>query len=163
LIDTEGLVTAIESVLLGQALTAFGADIAVALDGAALSATGADWAAAILNGIGELPTADVLVASPSDIAAILSPSSGYQIGMRDAIPTVFGLGLVMLPGLASGKAYVAQSSALTLFESKLSPAVLVDPYSMSTVNVVRVICDLWAAAQLTAPGAVVEVTVTAGP
>jgi len=162
LIDTEGLVTAIESVLLDQALAAFSVDVAAALDGAALSATGASWAEAVLNGIGVLPTADVLVSSPADVAALLSPSSGYQIGMRDAIPTVFGLGLVMLPGLASGKAYVSKSSALTLFESGLSPAVLVDPYSQSTNNIVRVVADLFAAAELTAPGACVEITV-AGP
>lgn len=160
LIDTSMLVAAIETVLLDQALVAYCADIAAALTDAALTASGASWADAILAGIGELPSADVAVVSPADLAAILSPSSGFQVGLKDAIPSVFGLGLIPLPGLATGTSYVAKSSALTLFESKDSPSVSVVSAGDGITNVWNVISDLFAAAQLTSPGAAVSVTKT---
>ena len=113
---------AIEATLIGQSLLAFCADIAVALDGAALSATGATWTDAILAGIGSMPWAQALVVSPADLAAIVSPGgSGFSLSMADAVPSVLGLALVILPGLAAGTAYVCASSALTLFESAKSP------------------------------------------
>lgn len=160
LIDTSALVAAIETVLLDQALVAYCGDIATALADAALTASAAAWADAILAAIGTLPSADVAVVSPADLAAILSPTSGYQVSMKDAIPTVFGLALIPLPGLATGTAYVCKSSALTLFESQDSPLVSVVAAGDGITNVWNVVSDLFAAAQLTSPGAAVAVTKT---
>ena len=162
-LDVDGLLPALENVIFDQCLTAFSADVGIALQDAALSATtpsGGTWADAILAGIAALPAADVLVVSPQDLAAIVSPSSGFQVGLANAIPTVFGLSLVALPGLVAGTAYVMKSSALCIFDTQKSPLVLVDCFSQSTQNITRIVCDLFAAAQLTAPGAVVAVTVT---
>jgi hypothetical protein len=160
IIDSAGLGAAIESTLIGQSLLAFCADIALELAGAARSATGPTWTEAILAAIGTMPWAQVLVVSPSDLAAIVSPGgSGFTLSMADAVPSVLGLALVILPTLAAGTAYVCASSALTLFESSKSPAVLVDPYSKADTNVVRIVSDLFAAAQLTSPGDACAVTV----
>lgn len=160
IIDSVGLIPAIESVIFDQVLRAFYIDVADEVDNAALATTGADWQSAILNGIGVLPDADILVISPQDLASVLSPASGYAVALADAIPVVFGLGLIALPGLAAGAAYVMKSSALVVFDTKLSPLVLCDPYSKSSTNEVVLVCDAWAAAQLVAPGAAVKVTVS---
>lgn len=163
ILDSTGLIAAIEAVILDQAITAFEADIALALEDAAGAASGATWSAAILAGIAANPSADVLVCSAADLPAIVeSVGSGYQLSGADGVATVFGLRLIPLAGAAAGAAYVMRGSALNLQESMLSPVVLVDPYSLSSTNEVRVIGDVFAAAELVNPLRAVEVTV-AGP
>ena len=158
-IDTANLVGAIGTVLFDVILDALSADVAAVFAGAALDATGASWSAAILNAVGVLPRAQLLVLAPADMAAVVSPAGGFTASNSDALMSVFGLVVLPLPGLPAGTAYVCTSSAVTMFDSAKSPLMLLDPYSASTTNEVLVVGDVFAAAELTSPGNAVAVTV----
>ena len=159
LLDTSNLVPAIQAVLFGQCLEALSADVGIALRDAARTATGATWAESILAGIAQLPTASLLVISGGDLAAIVNPSGGWLASQADAQIVLFGLGVLILPGLAAGTAYVATTSALTMFDSRKSPLVLLDPFSNSETNEILIVADVFAAGELTAPGNAVACTV----
>ena len=159
-LDSVGLGAAIEATLFGQAMQAFSLDIAAALATTTATISGADWGSAILAAIGAVPWADTLAISPADYAAIASPSNGFIASNADAIPVLFGLAVVLVPGMPSGTAYVLSSSALTLFESVLGPVALLDPYSGSATNTAKIVTDFFGAAQLTSPGSSIKVTVT---
>lgn len=160
LLDSANLVVAIESVLFDQIVAAINVDVAAVLAGAALTATGGDWTEAVLNAIGQLPSASLLLVSPADLAAVVTPASGFMASNSDALMTLFGLGVIPLPGLTAGTAFVTTRNAVTMFDSAKSPLMLLDPYSESANNVVLVIGDAFMAAELTSPGNAVKVTTT---
>jgi hypothetical protein len=162
--DSDSLAGAVYSVLIDGCLQAFDADIGAALTaGAGLDATGPDWASAVLAGIAAVPSANVLVMAGADYASAASPSGGFSMSAADSIPVLFGLQVVLCAGLAAGTAFVANANALMVADSRLSPVVVVDPYSKADTNTTRLVVDLMADAFVTAPGAVCAVTVTVGP
>src|SRR5215475_12900515 len=158
--DTDSLVTAVYSVLIDGCLQSFDADIGAALVAdAGKTASGTTWSAAILAGIAQVPSADVLVIAPTDYAAAAAPGDGFTMSAADAIPVLYGLKVVLCAGLAAGKAFVANSNALVVADSRLSPVIVVDPYSKADVNTTRLVVDLLADAYVSAPGAVCAITV----
>jgi hypothetical protein len=159
-LDTDALVGAVYTVLIDGCLQAFSADIgAVLTAGAGQTATGADWAEAILNGVSVLPNADVLCLAAADYAAAVKPGTGFALDPTNAVPVLFGLQVVIVPGLVAGTGFVCNSNAVLVAESMLSPSVVCDPFSKSDTNTTRLIVDLFAQAQVTAPYGVVAVTV----
>ena len=161
-LDTDNLGAAVQAVLIDGCLQAFDADVGAALTAdAGQTASGATWSEAILNGIAKVPHADVLVMSGADYAAAASPGDGFSMSATDAIPVLFGLQVVLCSGLTTGPAFVAQSNAVTVADSRLSPGVICDPYSQADVNVTRIVVDLMADVFVTAPHAVCAVSVTA--
>jgi hypothetical protein len=78
-----------------------------------------------------------------------------------AMPTFLGLAVHMSPGLTAGTAVVLDSQAVIAVEHTDSPVVVVDPYSKSDTNTIRVVSDVVAGFAVIAPGSVVSVTKSA--
>lgn len=165
-ISTEQIIAAVNATLVGQSLMAFDADSWAALDAAdATAATGATWSAAILAGIAEVAARggnpDVLVLAAADYAAAVEgAAAGYTLSPVDAVPVLFGLRVVVSAAGTAGKGFVLDSSAVTAAENVSTPTVLVDPYSMSDTNEVRVVSDYFALLVVTSPGGIAEISKT---
>lgn len=164
IVDSAGIIAALETVLVDQALTAFGADLAAALATTTVAASGASWSAAVLAGIAAVPGADLLIVSSADYAAVVADlvAAGFMVSGADGVGSVLGLAVLPLPGAPAGTAYVCRASAVTVFESQSSPIAIADPYSLSDTNQTRIVVDVFAAASLTNGLGVAKVTV-AGP
>src|SRR5262245_54064209 len=165
-LGTDALVPALASVLSRSCLMAFDADCAAELDAdAGLSATGTDWPSAILAGIAQVAGAGgapgVLVLSAADYAAaVQSPGPGYAMNPADGVPSLFGLRIVLMAGVATGKGYVLDPAACMAVENVDSPLAVVDPYSGLDTNEVRLAVEWFASFVVSSPGGVCELTVT---
>jgi len=165
-LDTDALIPALVSVIGGSCLLAFDADCVAALNAdAGATGAGGSWPAAILDGIGAVASAggapDVLVLAAADYAAAAqSPGVGYALSPTEGVVTLYGLRVVLSPSVASGTAYVLDSSAVLAVEHESGPFAVVDSLSLLATNEHRVAVEMFAAFTITAPGAVAEVTMT---
>lgn len=165
-LDTDGLMSALASVVTTSCLLAYDADCMAALAADnGLDATGADWPSAILAGIGEVAAAggapSLLVLAAGDYAgAVQSPGTGYAMNPLDGVPSLFGLSIVLSGALATGTGYVLDAAAVLAVENATSPLAVVDPYSGLGTNDVRLAVEMFAAFVVVNPGGVCEVTVT---
>lgn len=165
-LDTDGLMSALASVIASSCLMAFDADCIAELGAEnGLTATGTDWPTAILGGIAEVAGAggapSVLVIGAGDYAeAVQSPGVGYAMNPMNGVPSLFGLSIVVGGGVAAGTAFVLDPASVLAVENASSPLAIVDPYSGLSTNDVRLAVEFFAAFVVTSPGGVCETTVT---
>jgi len=164
-LDTDGLMSALASVIASSCLMAYDADCIAALGAAnGLTATGTTWPSAILAGIAAVAGAGgapgVLVLGAADYAeAVQSPGAGYAMNPTDGVPALFGLRIVLGSGVAADTGFVIDPAAVLAVENAESPGAIVDPYSGLTTNAVRIAVEMFAAFVVTSPGGVAEITV----
>jgi len=164
-LDSDGLMSALASVLSTSCLLAFDADCLAALAAdSALDATGTTWPSAILGGIGEVASngsaPGVLVLAAADYAtAVQSPGPGYAMSPLDGVPTLFGLRVVLSASGTAGTGYVLDPAAVLAVENANSPVAVVDPYSGLATNECRLAVEYFAAFVVASPGGVCQITV----
>jgi hypothetical protein len=166
-ISTESLAPALGSVLVSSILLAYDADCGAVLDADnGLTAGGADWSSAINAGIAAVAGAGgapaVLVLSAADYGdAVASPGVGYAMNPTDGVPSMWGLRIVLMAGIASGTGYVIDPAAVLAVENESSPAAIIDPYSGLSTNAVRLAVEAFLGFVVVNPGGVCQLTVTA--
>jgi hypothetical protein len=165
-LSTAGLVQAVTQTLLQGSLLAYENDLAAAIvAGKGSTVSGATWTEGVLKGVGEVVAhggnPDLIGIAAEDFAAAIAGAQGLQFSGADAIPTFLGLKVHMSPGLEAGTAVVLDSQAVLAVEHRDSPVIVVDPYSKSDTNEIRIVADLVAGFAVVQPGSVVTVTKTA--
>lgn len=164
-LSTDALLSVLGQVLGGQALQALEADAVAALGAAAGSATGADLQAAVVAGqakvlsIGARP--GLVVLGPAGYSSLVTGgAAGFHTDpTAGPIGTWLGSIVHVSPSVPAGTAYVLDPSAVFIAENEVSPLALLDPYSGSDTNTLRVVVDVIAAPVVIHPGAVVACTV----
>lgn len=166
-LTTDGLVSAIAAVMANSIVLAYDASCITALTVAGQpTATAATWSAAVLGGIAAVAAAggrpDTLVLSAADYAlAVGSPGVGYAMSPADAIPTLFGLAIVISPTLVAKTAFVIDSNACLAVENSSSPIGIVDPYGSNLgTNSISVAVEAFLGFVVSSPGGVCKVTYT---
>jgi hypothetical protein len=162
-LSTAGLVSAVTTTLVQGALLAYENDLAAGIvAGKGSTVEGASWTEGVLKAVGEVVAhggnPNLIGISAADFAAAISGAQGLVFNGGDAIPTFLGLAVHMSPGLTAGTAVVLDSQAVIAVEHTDSPIVVVDPYSKSDSNTIRVVADIVAGYAVIAPGSVVTVT-----
>ena len=148
-INTDLLVPAVGAVLIGQCLRGFDVACIAALAAAAPAPIlGTTWSAAILAGVGEVigngGYPSVLVMNPADYAAAVeSPGQGYAADPTTAVPSLFGLQIILSAAVTAGTAYVLDPGALMVGQAARSPYVVLDPYSGLSTNEVRIAGEVY--------------------
>lgn len=172
MIDSANLVSAVtQSLIHGAALAWESALVAtIVADADVLKVTKAPAAGSILEAQAALLTngnpCDILALSPADYATILGASGTAGVltvvaNPQEAVQTLFGSRIVVSAGLATGTALLLSSDAVLAVEHDASPAVLVDPYSGSSNNTIKVIADVVAGCMVTRPSGVVLIKAAA--
>ncbi len=168
-LDTDALIPALVAVIGTSCVLAFDADFVAALAAdAGADAAGDTWPEAILSGVAAVAanggSPSVLVLSAADYAAAVgSPGVGYAQNPADGAVALFGQRIALSPGLSSGTGYVLDPAAVMAVEFAGSPFAVIDPYSGLDTNAIRVSTEWFAAAYVTAPGGVCEITGPTAP
>jgi hypothetical protein len=162
-LSTAGLVQAVTTTLVQGSLLAYENDLAAAIvAGKGSTVEGDTWTEGVLKAVGEVVAhggnPNLIGISAADFAAAISGANGLVFNGGDAIPTFLGLAVHMSPGLDAGTAVVLDSQAVLAVEHRDSPVVIVDPYSKSDTNEIRVVADIVAGFAVVAPGSIVTVT-----
>ena len=166
---------AVSSVLVSQivraierdAVTAITANAGVTIAAAADITAGVLAAIAGIRANGGTPT--VVGLNSDDWIALMTETGaggGYvNFSNPEAGPagTWLGLAPVLVPGLPAGSAIVADGSAVSVLEPAGGPLCVVDMYTELSNNKIRIVIEEWATSQVTSPGGVATVAVTAGP
>jgi Phage capsid family len=105
---------------------------------------------------------DILALSPADYASVLGASGTAGTltvvsNPQEAVQTLFGSQIVVSAGLATGTALLMSKDACLAVEHDQSPAILVDPYSGSSNNTIKVVADVVAGCIVARPNAVVQI------
>ena len=165
-LNAAGIYPAVVGVLSASTLKAFEAH-AMGVLAAQAGESGNDdtWISAIYSGQGIVLAnggrPSVLVASAADYGAIMSEvaaSPGYSLDPESPTGAFAGSRIHFSSGLASGTAYVLDSSAVVCIQHDQSPVLSIDSSGIN--NTTRVIADLVATTRVTSPPLVCEITVT---
>lgn len=164
--DAQGLLAALAQVLGAQALMSFELEAMANLDTATQTATPATtWLGAIAAGQAEVlgaggrPSVVILPAIVwAAVTTELGQGAGFATDPRSPVGALWGSAIHVTP--AGTKAFVLDSNAATAVSQVDSPTVLLDPYSLSGTNQVRLVADLFATVEVSNPALIVEV---AGP
>ena len=160
---------AISSSLVTDLLRGAERDLAAALVASAglVIADAADLASGVLQAKASIPSANVLVLSPADFVTLFSAqgTGGYlNFSSPEAGPgNYLGLTPCVVPSMTAGTVVVADGRGITEWEVKGAPLVAVDCYTELRNNKINIYMETWAGPQVSSPGSVAAVTVTAGP
>jgi len=165
-IDAVGLAGAIGSVLQRSVLKSFEADAIGILDtGAGDTVTGADWVAATANAqasviaAGGSPSVLVLSAADyGDFVGDVTNVNAFSQSPDSPVGALLGTPIHVSSGLATGKAFLFDSSAVVCVQQEDSPLVTVDAVSLAGSNEARLVIDLIAGTLISDAALVVEIT-----
>jgi hypothetical protein len=164
LISTSGLNSALASTLIHQCLAAYELDLVAGIveDTACLTIDAVPSASTILRAQAAVMagggTPSIIALNPADYATLATGGTPatitYTAQVQDSVRYLFGSEVIVTSGLESGTALVMDPSAVLAIQHDASPAVLVDPYSGSTTNAIKVVTDLVAGVIVVRPGGV---------
>lgn len=172
MIDSANLISAItQSLIHGAALAWENALVASILaDSDVLAVDAVPSGASILTAQAQLleggNSPDLIALSAADYASILGAAGTagqltYVDNPQEGVLTLFGSRIVVSAGLATGTALVLATDSVLAVEHVASPAVLVDPYSGSSNNTIKVVGDVVAGCIVARPNGVVVIKDTA--
>lgn len=165
-IEAEGLAGAIASTLHRSVLKSFEADAVATLDaGNGDTVSGADWVAATANAqasviaAGGAPSVLVLSAADyGDFVTDVTNVNAFSQSPDSPVGALLGTPIHVSSGLATGKAFLFDSTAVMCVQQTDSPLVTVDTVSLADTNEARLVVDAILGTLILDSALVVEIT-----